>query len=44
MMALANVFIIVLLAVAAWLGTAAVVQKRTVRRRRARRRITKPAS
>lgn len=34
MLTLANVFIVLLAVGAAWLGTAALVQKRTVRRRR----------
>lgn len=34
MLAIANTFILVLLAGAAWLGVSALVQKRTVRRRK----------
>jgi hypothetical protein len=34
MLTIANAFILVLIVGAAWLGTAAVVQKRTVRRRK----------
>jgi hypothetical protein len=43
-MILANVFIVALAAGAAWLGIAALVEKRTVRRQRREQRSTNAAA
>jgi hypothetical protein len=44
MLNLANIFIVVLVVGAAWLGTAALVQKRTARRRKDEDSSTNAAS